>query len=290
VEIFEIDCDDDFDFDDSFPWLRVIGVGEVGASAVSYFKAADTDDVFGTLAVPDKNFLADSRAEILKFIADAYWLFAVADVDDLEIAAQVAAGIEQPNYKLKTFLILCPTAEDVRLADIPDNFGTWIILPKDKIAALGLTNDEIILRTVNMATSIAPGAKKRPQLRGGKKVGYLVGRDILDVATVTGNCGKACIGFGESLDAENNSLQAVKNALKSPLFIEDIRHAKKILIVFVVRYEFLSGREAAEASIFLRELSNIDPEEAFAILWQADVYETAADGVAAFVLATKFDD
>ena len=82
----------------------------------------------------------------------------------------------------------------------------------------------------------------------------------------------------------------MKNALKSPLFIEDIRRAKKILIVFVVRYEFLSGREAAEASIFLRELSNIDPEEAFASMWQADVYETAADGVTAFVLATKFDD
>ena len=293
MEFFEIDCDDDLYLDDSFPWLRVVGVGEVGASAVSYFKAADTDDVFGTLAVPDKNFLADSRAEILKFIADAYWLFAVADVDDLELAAQVAACtacIEESNHKLKTFLILCPTADDIRLADIPDSFGTWIILPKDKIAALGLTPAETIRRTVNMATSIAPCAKKRPQLRGDKKVGYLFGRDLVDVATVTGNCGRACIGFGESLDAENNSLQAVKNALKSPLFIEDIRHAKKILLVFVVRYEFINAREINEASIFLRELSNIDPEEAFAILRQVDVYETAADGVTAFVLATKFDD
>ena len=239
---------------------------------------------------PIKKFLTDSRAEILKFVTDAYWLFAVADVDDLELAAQVAACIEQPNYKLKTFLILCPTADDVRLADIPDNFGTWVILPKDKIAALSLTPAETIRRTVNMATSIAPGAKKRPTLRGSKKVGYLVGRDLVDVATVTGNGGKACIGFGESLDAENNSLQAVKNALKSPLFIEDIRRAKKFLLVFVVRYEFLNAREINEASIFLRELSNADPEAAFASLRQADVYETAADGVAAFVLATKFDD
>ena len=290
MEIFEIDCDDDFDFDDSFPWLRLIGVGEVGAKAVSYFKAADNDNVFGTLAVPDKKFLVDSRDEILKFIADAYWLFAVADVDDLEIAAQVAACIEQPNYKLKTFLILCPTADDVRLADIPDNFGTWVILPKDKIAALGLTNDEIISRTVNMATSIAPCAKKRPTLRGDKKVGYLFGRDLVDVREVIGNGGRACIGFGESLDAENNSLQAVQNALKSPLFIEDIRHAKKILLVFVERYEFINGREINETAQFLWELSNADPEDAFAILRQADVYETAADGVTAFVLATKFDD
>ncbi|MBR4382378.1 MAG: hypothetical protein IKP64_02350, partial [Selenomonadaceae bacterium] len=198
----------------------------------------------------------------MKFIADADWLFAVADIDDLELAAQVAACIEQPNYKLKTFLILCPTADDVRLADIPDNFGTWIILPKDKIAALGLTIDETIRRTVNMATSIAPFAKNRPKLRGSKKVGYLVGRDLVDVATVTGNGGRACIGFGESLDAENNSLQAVQNALKSPLFIEDIRHAKKILLVFVVRYEFLNAPEASEASIFLRELSDADPEDA----------------------------
>ena len=78
--------------------------------------------------------------------------------------------------------------------------------------------------------------------------------------------------------------------MKSPLFIEDIRHAKKNLLVFVERYEFINGREINETAQFLWELSNADPEDAFAILRQADVYETAADGVTAFVLATKFDD
>ena len=288
--MMEFDFDADID-EDMFPCIKVIGVGATGAKALSYLKDADTDDVFDTLTISDKNFVVESDPK-------TDWLFVIADIDDLELAAQVAKSVENygKNYDgftlpLITFLILCPSAEDTRLADIPAGFGTWIILPKDKIAATGLTNEALICRVVNMATSMAPGMKKRSTLKGGKKFGYLFGGpDICDVATATGNGGKACIGFGESLDAENNSLQAVKNALKSPLFIEDIRHAKKILLVFVERYEFIHAPEICEAANFLRELSNADPEEVFAILLQADVYETADDGVAAFVLATKFDE
>lgn len=286
--MMEFDFDADID-EDMFPCIKVIGVGATGAKALSYLKDADTDDVFDTLTISDKNFVVESDPK-------TDWLFVIADIDDLELAAQVSKNVNVKNYDgftlpLITFLILCPSAEDTRLADIPDGFGTWIILPKDKIAATGLTNEALICRVVNMATSIAPGMKKRSTLKGGKKFGYLFGGpDICDVATATGNGGKACIGFGESLNAENNSLQAVKNALKSPLFIEDIRHAKKILLVFVARYEFIHAPEICEVAIFLRELSNADPEDAFAILRQADVYETADDGVAAFVLATKFDE
>ena len=269
---------DDSLLDDSFPWLRVIGIGEIGATALSHFKAADKNNLFATLAVPDKNFVADSRNDILKFIADAYWLFAVADVDNFELAAQVAACVEESSRPLTTFLILCPSAGDVRLNDIPETFGTWIILPKDKIAATGLTNDETIRRAVNMTTNIIPIMKKGDNL---------IGMDFDDVSETMANCGKACVGFGESRDAENNSLQAVKNALKSPLFIGEIRHAKKVLLVFVGKTESLSMLEANEAAGFLYKLPQHEDDSEL-VLWQVDTDETADDGIAAFVLAADF--
>ncbi len=248
--MMEFDFDADID-EDMFPCIKVIGVGATGAKALSYLKDADTDDVFDTLTISDKNFVVESDPK-------TYWLFVIADIDDLELAAQVAKSVENygKNYDgftlpLITFLILCPSAEDTRLADIPAGFGTWIILPKDKIAATGLTNEALICRAVNMATSIAPGMKKRFTLKGGKKFGYLFGGpDICDVATATGNGGKACIGFGESLDAENNSLQAVKNALKSPLFIEDIRHAKKFCLSSSRDMNLSTRRRYVERQIF----------------------------------------
>ncbi len=176
-----------------------------------------------------------------------------------------------------TFLILCPTADDVRLADIPDNFGTWVVLPKDKIDAIGLTNDEAIYRVVNMTTSIA-------SLK--KNCGNMIGMDFAELPRTIGNFGRACIGFGTSLDAENNSIQAVKKALKSPLFIEDIGKAKKALLVFIGGVDFLNMLEANEASTFLDEL--MYPADDWRCLLQVDVDETAADGVTAFIFATNF--
>lgn len=110
---------------------------------------------------------------------------------------------------------------------------------------------------------------------------YVAGMDILDVTDTIGNFGRACIGFGENLDAENAPIAAVKNALQSPLFIEDIRHAGKVLLVFVGRREFLNMLEINEAAEFLLELFNPDLEDVGAVLWQRLIDETYADDVCA---------
>lgn len=175
------------------------------------------------MIISDKNSVADSRAKILDFITETTWLFAITDIEDLKVAAQVAECIEKSKslpivhlcdeFKLPliTFLILCPSAEDARFADIPDNFGTWIILPEDKIAESGLTKNAAIYRTVDMTTNIIPLMKKGDNL---------IRMDFADVTEMIRNRGRACIGFGENLDAENNSLQAMKKALKSPLLMK----------------------------------------------------------------------
>ena len=276
-------CNGEDEFRDKFfSGVKIVGIGETGASALNYFGKV-ADDIFpNRLVVSAQDSIANLKnpfallAPILHFVIGTSWLFVIMDVEDLELAKKVTKIVEQSNL-LITSLILCPTADDVRLADIPDNFGTWVVLPKDKIDAIGLTNDEAIYRVVNMATSIAPLKKN---------CGNLIGMDFAEIPRTIGNFGRVCIGFGTSLDAENNSIQAVKNALKSPLFLEDIRHAKKALLVFIGGVDFLNMLEANEASTFLDEL--MYPADDWRCLLQVDVDETATDGVTAFIFATKF--
>ena len=276
---------------DFFPCINILGIGATGANALNYFGEV-ADDIFpARLIISDKD--ADLQKKISDFIIDeTFWLFVITDVEHLEVAAQVAKSIEESKslptarsdlfdeFKLPlvTFLILCKSAEDVRLADIPADFGTWIILPEDKIAESGLTKNTMIYRAVNMTTSIIPIMKKRFNFIG-------MGFEI--VVDKIGNFGKACIGFGESLDAENPALDAVKKALKSPLFIEDIAKAKKCLLVFVGSIDFLNMLQMNEAATFLDKLRKANGDDI--TLWQVDVDEPFdKDGVAACVLATDF--
>ena len=289
MESYNPEHDDKF-----FPWIKIVGIGETGVSASNYFGDVCNEIFPERLIISSKDDIDDSRAKILDFIAGTAWLFAITDIDDLKLAAQVAECIEESKslptarydlfdeFKLPliTFLILCKSAEDARLADIPENFGTWIILPEDKIAECGLTKNAAIYRTVDMTTSIIPILKKR---------GNLIGMGFEAITRTIGNFGRACVGFGESLDSENNSLQAVKNALNSSLFIEDIGKAKKALLVFVGKTEFLNMLEMNEAANFLDKL--YQPEDSWDYtLWQVDADAPFdKDGVAAFVLATKFE-
>lgn len=73
-----------------------------------------------------------------------------------------------------------------------------------------------------------------------------------------------------------------------PLFLEDIRHAKKALIVFIGGVDFLNMLEMNEAATFLNELRQADWNDI--TLMPVDVYEPFdKDGVAACVLATNFE-
>ncbi len=284
--------------------IKVIKVGEHDVCFNSYLD---------TLTVTDQD-VDGLREKISTFISGTDWLFVITDVES-SLAEKVAECIKEfkslptsPSFSIPYFsmpleitesgtminrgellhrktkcplvtsIILCPSAEDARLKNINSDFGTRIILPKDKIAATGLTNDEIIYQVIEKITCIVP-----------MNCLCLIGMDFIDVVAMLENQGRACIGFGESLDAENNSLAAVKNALKSPLFIEAVGKAKKGLLVFFGNNEFLSMMDVNEAVDFfngeLRQSKDIWDE----ILWQVVSNETANDGVTVFVLATNFE-
>ena len=279
------------EYPDSFISIKIIGIGASGESASNYFSGVGNELFPERLIVSDKDDIADLQVKI----ADVDWLFMITDVEDLELAEKVDKIIEKTKtslgyqFPLITFLILCSSADDVRLADIPDSFGTWIVLPEDKVAETGLTSNELIYRTINVTVSMHVKGKFNPLNHS--EINYVFGMDIVDFIETIGNFGRACIGFGESF---NSPLDAVKNALQSPLFIEDIGKAKKVLLIFVVRRElyeskFINMMEMYEAANFLYGLFNPDPEDVLGLLFQTIIDENFSEGVTAFVLATNFD-
>lgn len=263
----------DPEYADKFPsGIKIVCIGETGASASNYFGEIGNEIFPERLIISGKDDIDDSRTKILDFITGTFWLFAITDIEDLKIAAQVAACVEE-SKALLTFLILCPSAQDARLANIPDSFGTWIVLPEDKIAATGLTTDEVMYQVIDKIICIV-------------SENCLIGLDFADVKATLENRGRACVGFAE----ENNSLAAVKNALKSPLFIEDIRQAKKCLLVFVGNLESFSMLEANEAANFLYERFNSDTEDLYNWVPLQVVHDDAANySSMTFVLATDFE-
>ena len=301
---------DEYAYDESLIWsVMIVGICETGASALKYFCDVGNDILPERLLIFGKDDIENSWDTISNsFADDLSWLFVITDIEHLEVAEMLVKGVEEQKnsagFPSVTILILCPSVDDVRLADIPENFGTWIILPEDKIAETGLTSNELIYRTISTIASIilcinmsdlrSPVSSIPDRLPKSSKASerkYVVGMDATDVTKCIGNFGKACIGFGESqsLDAENAPLDAVKKALKSPLFIEDIGKAKKALLIFVMRRDFVNVLAAIDAANFLCELFNPDPEDVWPVLFQIIIDETVSDGVTAFVLATKFE-
>ena len=270
MEFYEIDDE----YLDQFLSAKFIGIGAAGASASNYFSEVGNDLFPERLIVSNEDDVAGLQAKI----ARVDYLFVITDVEDLELTESVAKIIEESKIFLTTFGILCPSAEDVRLVDLQKKFGTWIILPRDKIAETGLTSNELINRIINVTAS--PVLKCRIKSLNPRELNYIFSMDIADVRDTIGNFGRACIGFGKSLDSP---LDAVKKALKSPLFIEDIGKAKKILLVFVVRNELVDLMKMQEAAEFLLKLFNPDPEDSFPILFQVLIDETFGNGVTAFV-------
>ena len=132
--------------------IKIIGIGSSGTSVLNYFSDVGHDIFPERFIVSDENDVDGLQA----FVDDCDWLFVIMDVKDLELAKKVANIIEKSKppknllgyqFPITTFLILCPTADDVRLADIPENFCTWIILLKNKIAAIGLTSTVLRMKT-----------------------------------------------------------------------------------------------------------------------------------------------
>lgn len=188
-------------------------------------------------------------------------------------AAPIVADVSKKLGALTVSIVTLPfTVEGMRrqrnaergLEQLRRNSDTVIVVPNDKLLemapSLPLTAafkvaDDILIRGVKGITELItkPG---------------LVNLDFADVRSVMRDGGVAMIGLGES-DTENRGVEAVEDALHSPLIDVDITGAKGALINITGS----SDMKLDEAEHAVETVSNeLDPEAQ--IIWGAQIDES----------------
>jgi len=154
---------------------------------------------------------------------------------------------------------------------------TVIIIPNDKLLEivpnLPLSRafevaDEILMRAIQGITEMIT----KPSL---------INLDYADLRTVMKDGGVAMIGIGEGNSSENKALEAVNEALKSPLLDVDISNAKGALI------NVAGGPKMtmSEAEMVLEEVhGRISPTAE--IIWGARIDESLGDAIRVMLVVT----
>ena len=150
---------------------------------------------------------------------------------------------------------------EMGLARLKDICDTVIVIPNDKLLEIAprlplnkafKVADEILMRSIKGITEMItkPG---------------LINLDFADLKTIMKSGGVAMIGLGES-DSENRAVDAVNEALSSPLLDVDISEAKGAL-VNVIGGEDMTIKEAE--GVVEEIYSRINPDAT--IIWGAGI-------------------
>lgn len=113
----------------------------------------------------------------------------------------------------------------------------------------------------------------------------LVNLDFADVQTIMSNSGSALMGIGEA-SGEGAVLNAVKEAINSPLLEVGIQGARGIILNITGANDCLSMTEVNEASLTVQDAAAPDAE----IIWGASLDDTLGDKVQVTIVATRFSD
>lgn len=163
---------------------------------------------------------------------------------------------------------------------------------KDKVDTLIVVPNQRILGVIDKKTPILEAFKRIDSVlhQGVKGIAELitlpglVNVDFADVRTIMSNAGTALMGIG-SASGEKRALQAIKQAISSPLLDTSIEGAKGILFN-VVGGEDLSMTEIDEAANIIAK--TVDPEAD--IIFGAAIDPKLTDEIKITVVATKFDE
>ena len=162
------------------------------------------------------------------------------------------------------------------------NVDTIITIPNDKLLTV-VDKKTPMTKAFSIADDILrQGVKGISDLIA---VPGLVNLDFADVKSVMSNAGNALMGIGEA-SGENATVDAVKNAIDSPLLETSIQGARGILLNIMGATDSLSMMEVNEASTTVQEAAHPDAE----IIWGVSVDESLGDTVSVTVIATRFDD
>ena len=166
---------------------------------------------------------------------------------------------------------------DKGLEKLRKNSDTVIVVPNDKLLEIVPTlpiakafevADEILMRSIQGITEMIT----KPSL---------INLDYADLRTVMKDGGVAMIGIGEGNKSENKALEAVNEALNSPLLDVDISNAKGALVNVVGG----PNMNVAEAEMVMEEVhSRISPSAQ--IIWGTRVDESLGDSIQVMLVVT----
>lgn len=304
--------------------IKVIGVGGGGNNAVNRMIDAEVKGVSFTAVNTDKQALLNSKAEQKIQIGEKLTnglgagsdphigknaaeeskseLSDILDNSDMIFitagmgggtgtgAAPYIAQLSQDRDILTVAVVTKPfTFEgkkrkenaDLGIGNLRDVVDTLIIIPNDKL--LEITDKKAsLLEAFNIADDVLKqGIQGISDLIA---IPAVINLDFADVKTIMDGQGLAHMGIGLA-NGENRSVDAAKQAIKSPLLETSINGARGVLINITGGSD-LGIHEVNEAAEIITE--SADPEAN--IIFGANIDEELGDSIKVTVIATGFSE
>ncbi len=241
----------------------------------------------GSLPEKGREAALESESEIKKVVEGADIVFITCGLGGGTGtgSAPVVAKISKESGALTLAIVTLPFSVEGRvrkenaemgLARLKDVTDTVIVIPNDKLLEIVprmplnkafKVADEILMRSIKGITEMItkPG---------------LINLDFADLKTIMKQGGVAMIGMGES-DSENRSVEAVNEALSSPLLDVDISEASGAL-VNVIGGEDMTIKEAE--GVVEEIYSRINPDAT--IIWGAGIDPSLKGTIKVMVVLT----
>jgi len=244
----------------------------------------------GAGSVPEigERAAGESREELASVIANADIVFLPSGhgggtgTGSIPVVAKLAKDQNSLTIAIVTYPFRAEGTPRMLNADkglelLRKNADTVIVIPNDKlleiVPPLPISKafevaDEILMRSIQGITEMIT----RPSL---------INLDYADLRTVMKDGGVAMIGIGEGNKTENKALEAVNEALNSPLLEVDISNAKGALVNVVGG----PTMNVAEAEMVMEEVhSRISPSAQ--IIWGTRIDESLGDSIQVMLVVT----
>ena len=269
--------------------ILVIGVGGAGNNAVN--RMVD-ENILGVefIGVVGAKAAEESMDELTELIKGADMVFVTCGMGGGTGtgAAPVVAGIAKDLGCLTVGVVTKPFRFEARqrmnnaiqgIERLKQNVDTLIVIPNDKL-----------LEIVDRRTSMPEALKKADEvLQQGVQgitdlinVPGLINLDFADISTVMKDKGIAHIGIGEG-HGDDKALEAVKQAITSPLLETTIEGATDIIINISGDIGLI---EANEAAMYVEELAG----ESANIIFGAMYDDSNPDSATITVIATGLEE
>ncbi len=206
-------------------------------------------------------------------------------------AAPVIAEISKELGILTVGIVTIPFAFEGRkrklyadegIKHLKEHVDALLIISNDKLRELygNLRLSEAFRQADNVLTSAARGIAEIITVTG------YINVDFEDVRTVMKESGVAIMGTGVA-SGENRALQAVEEAINSPLLNDnDIEGANNLLLYISSGIEEITMDEVTEITDYIQEKTKSSTE----VIWGNGLDDRLEDKISVIIIATGFDD